>query len=138
MVVTLSPDAPTAEQALGLRETTGWGMPSVERLGAALNASCAHVTARDAQGRLVGMARAVGDGVLYLYIQDVIVLPDARGQGIARNMVYDLLARLRAQVGPSASIGLLSVAGLEPFYESLGFMRRPDGRYGAGMVQITP
>ncbi len=137
MRITLDTTPPTPREAFALRETTGWAMPSVERLASALDASCAHVTARDEAGTLIGMARAVGDGVLNLYIQDVMVHPDMRACGIARDMVADLLARLQSQAQPMTTIGLLAVAGLEPFYESLGFTRRPDGQFGAGMMLFT-
>ncbi|WP_316014347.1 GNAT family N-acetyltransferase [Roseobacter sp. HKCCA0434] len=132
---TLSSDAPPVNEAMRLRAVTGWGAPDAEVLRRALDGSDLHVVARDAEGALIGMARVVGDGALYFYVQDVIVSESWRGRGVARAMVADLVARVREE--PGRCLGLLAVAGLEGFYESLGFQRRPDGRFGAGMMLFT-
>ena len=70
-------------------------------------------------GRLVGMARAISDGASDAYIQDVVVEPDRRGQGIGSGLVRMLTAELRA-AGVSW-IGLVGAPGTEKFYRELGF-----------------
>lgn len=70
-------------------------------------------------GRLVGMARAVSDGASDAYIQDVVVEPDRRGQGIGSELVRMLVAELR-KAGVSW-IGLVGAPGTERFYRKLGF-----------------
>ena len=50
-----------------------------------------------AEGKMVGMARAVSDGCSDAYIQDVVVVRDLRGQGVGamleRLLVEELLKR---------------------------------------------
>ena len=63
---------------------------------------------------LVGMARALSDGVSDGYIQDVVVLPAYRHCGIGRELVLHLVAELKAA-------GLIGAPGTEAFYRRLGF-----------------
>jgi GNAT superfamily N-acetyltransferase len=48
-------------------------------------------------GAQVGFARAVTDQATFAYLADVFVLPQARGQGCAQQMVEALLARPELQ-----------------------------------------
>ena len=70
---------PSPEEYAAFRAHVRW--PAVDPAQAAdgLRASLASVVARDVDGALVGMGRVVGDGGVYLYLQDVIVL-----RGLAR------------------------------------------------------
>lgn len=74
-------------------------------------------------GKTVGMGRLVGDGAMYWYLQDIIVLPEYQGKGIGKNIVNRLLKHIKSTAIPGTKIevGLTSVKGKEPFYEKLGF-----------------
>lgn len=87
--------------------------------------------------RAVGMGRLVGDGIMYWYIQDVVVLPKYQGQGIGKAIVERLVqyAEENSLPGTKATIGLMAAKNKEPFYEKLGFTRRPDENRGAGMTK---
>jgi GNAT superfamily N-acetyltransferase len=67
--------------------------------------------------RLVGFARAVTDGVLRAYLEDVIVAPDLRGTGVGRALVSAILDQLR----PIPVVSLFCSAELATFYEAAGF-----------------
>lgn len=84
----------------------------------ALSGSCA-VAGAFCGGRLIGIARALSDGVSDAYIQDVTVLKNFRGRGIGGKLVK-LLADELAGRGIDW-IGLVGVPGTEKFYASLGF-----------------
>lgn len=77
-------------------------------------------------GRLVGAARAMSDGVYYATVLDVAVDPGFQGAGIGRMMMRALLRRL-----PFAKVFLTTVPGKEGFYEKLGFLHQTNamGRY---------
>ena len=122
-------------EVAALREDAGWERIAPEVLQHALDASILVVGWR-IDGRLAGMVRAVGDGVLYAHVQDLIVARAHRGAGIAGRLLDTVLADLDARMGPGSAIGLMAVAGLEPFYASRGFAARPEGKYGAGMTRI--
>ena len=69
--------------------------------------------------RLIGMARALSDGASDAYIQDVVVDPAYRKQGIGGKLVRLLLTEL-VENGVSW-IGLIGAPGTEHFYRELGF-----------------
>ena len=87
-------------------------------LGAALGNSCAVAAAYDGK-RLIGMGRALGDGVSDAYIQDVVVATEYRKRGIGGAIVRTLVAELRRR--GVDWIGLVGAPGTENFYRSLGF-----------------
>jgi spermidine synthase len=70
---------------------------------------------------IIGMGRAISDGVSDAYIQDVVVHSDYRGQGIGGEIVRKLVEHLK-QSGIQW-IGLISEPGYENFYIDLGFSR---------------
>lgn len=92
-------------------------------LGAALEHSCAVAAAYDG-ARLIGMGRALGDGVSDAYIQDVVVATEYRKCGIGGAIVRTLVAELQKR--GVDWIALVGAPGTENFYRSLGFTS-PEG-----------
>ena len=92
-------------------------------LKAALENSCA-VCVATCDGQLCGMGRALGDHVSDAYIQDVVVAPEFRRQGIGGGIVKTLAAELRRQ--GVEWIGLVGAPGTENFYRALG-LTAPQG-----------
>lgn len=74
-------------------------------------------------GRLVGMGRAISDGVSDAYIQDVVVLGEYRGRGIGVRLVGLLTDSLHA--AGIDWIGLIGEPGTGDFYRRLGFEDMP-------------
>jgi len=72
-------------------------------------------------GRIVGTARALSDGVCNAYIVDVWTLSAFRRQGIARTMMQHLLAKLRGQHV------YLFTDDMPEFYQQLGFEAQAIG-----------
>lgn len=70
-------------------------------------------------GRLVGVGRALADGVDCSYICDVAVLPSHQGMGLGR----EIIAKLVASSAGHKKIILYAAPGKEAFYRSLGFRR---------------
>ena len=72
-----------------------------------------------ADGKLIGFARIISDGVSDGYVQDVVVDPAWRRQGIAGKLVKTLTAHARESgIG---WLGLIGVPGTESLYRSCGF-----------------
>ncbi|MCX6554572.1 MAG: GNAT family N-acetyltransferase [Candidatus Aminicenantes bacterium] len=68
---------------------------------------------------LIGMGRAVSDGVSDAYIQDVVVLKKFRRAGIGNKIIEKIIEFLRSRrIG---WIGLIAEPGTRPFYQRLGF-----------------
>jgi ribosomal protein S18 acetylase RimI-like enzyme len=126
---------PPVDAFIALRVVCGWGEISREAAIPALESSVDAVTALDENGDVVGFVRAIGDP-MYLYIQDAIIAPTLRGQGLGRLMMERLLARLKPAY-PEATIMLMCAKGRERFYEQLGFESRPSESYGPGMQMLS-
>ena len=96
----------------------GWpSPPDPERHLAHLRGAEAVVLAVDpASGDVVGFITAIGDGGLVAFIPLLEVLPAWRGQGIGRELVRRILARLADRY----AIDLVCDEDLAPFYERLG------------------
>ena len=111
-----------AEQLLQLRElyaVANWISPDdpAEFLAPAIAGSA--VAAGAFAGKvLVGFARALSDGCSDAYIQDVVVSPEFRGQGIGSKLIRFLESELRAR--GVDWIALVGEPGTEKFYSGLG------------------
>lgn len=114
---------PTVSAFRELFATTGWSLPDDDRMRAALDGSfavaCAYV-----DERLVGIVRAISDGAMYGWINDVIVRPEYRGRGIGAALMREVLGFLAVRGIPA--VGLFCAQGQEGFYTRLGFSRRPE------------
>lgn len=72
-------------------------------------------------GRQVGFCRAATDGVSYVYLADVYVLPEFRGRGLGVELVREMVEN-----GPYAGVRwLLHTEDAHALYERLGFAE-PD------------
>ena len=69
--------------------------------------------------RLVGVGRALADGVDCAYICDIAVLPSHQGTGLGKQIVGRLVELSRGH----RKVILYAVPGKEPFYRKFGFKR---------------
>ncbi|MFT2753361.1 GNAT family N-acetyltransferase [Clavibacter sp. Sh2088] len=122
----LADEIPARDELLDLYGSVGWTVytDDPERLERALAGSALVATARDDDGWLVGLVRAVGDGATICYVQDLLVRPDRQRGGVGRA----LLEHVRASQADGVLLVLTTDAsGTEdgdrshPFYRSLGF-----------------
>ncbi|HEX8610662.1 MAG TPA: GNAT family N-acetyltransferase [Telluria sp.] len=70
-------------------------------------------------GRIVGVGRALADGIDTSYLCDIAVLPDYQGTGLGKQIVSRLVALSHGH----KKILLYAVPGKEPFYRKFGFGR---------------
>jgi GNAT superfamily N-acetyltransferase len=71
------------------------------------------------------MGRVVGDGALYLYLQDVVVHPDHQRRGLGTALVTELIGQVRAAAPDGAFVGLFAAPGSERLYRRHGFGAPP-------------
>lgn len=121
------PLQPAEYQAL--RRAVGWPAvdPEAVRIGLARDL---YTVVAERGGATIGCGRIVGDGGIYFYLQDVIVVPEFQGQRIGEALMARLMAYLAAHARENSFVGLMAAAGVEAFYEKYGFTRRPDNRPG--------
>jgi GNAT superfamily N-acetyltransferase len=77
-----------------------------------------------ASGRMIAFSRAVSDGVALAYLADVYVEPDARGQGLGKELVKTMI-----EAGPGTGFRwMLHTRDAHTMYAALGFTGA-DERY---------
>ena len=131
-MIRLYSEKPAPADYLALVAETGWTLPTFAMAEAALAASlCAVIAKHDNQ--TIGMVRAIGDGVMKIYIQDVIVSRPYRRQGIGQRLMRSILADLKSRCPEDCMIGLFAAEGRSEFYSNLGFHIRPGIGFGPGM-----
>ena len=120
---------PSAQEFQRLHEAVGWSNVDLAStqlgLGNSLFSVC--LMCRD---RVVGCGRVVGDGGIYFYIQDVIVLPEYQGRGLGRRIMDAIMGYLATHAQPNAFVGLMAAVDVSGFYERYGFTERPADRPG--------
>ena len=94
------------------------------RLEQAFHQSLFVMAAYDDDEELVGLIRAVGDGLTIVFIQDLLVYPLYQRQGIGRSLLQQTLERFKdvyqIQLATEQSDKNLA------FYRELGFRRQED------------
>jgi aralkylamine N-acetyltransferase len=108
----------------GLYRAAGWWTAADSRAGlrALVAGSHCFLTVRR-DGKIVGMGRAISDGVSDAYIQDVYVRREWRGRDWGAGLVRRLARRLEED--GLTWIGLVAVPGSQAFYSRLGFRAAP-------------
>ncbi len=124
----------TVEEYNRLRASVDFITIRPNRAETALKNSLYTLIAMDGE-KPAGMARVVGDGGYVYFICDVIVRPDHQSMGLGRQIIETVLVWLEKQVREEETImvNLMSAMDKEPFYEKLGFHKRPFENHGSGM-----
>ena len=123
---------PTAAEYIALRARMDWGVIDEATAMTTIAAAAFTVCLRD-QDRLIGLARVMGDGVLYFFLADLIVDPEFRGGGRGEKLMQAVTDYFDRNAKAGASVTLVSLNGRESFYERFGFVRCPNGPFGMGM-----
>ncbi len=126
---------PTDDQVndiLSLYRTAGWwqstgaderGESDASHIKDLINGSHCFLIATpektDRERPIIGMGRSISDGVSDAYIQDVVVMPSCRGQGIATRIIRRLVDRL--QEDGIEWIGLIAERNTQNLYKPIGF-----------------
>lgn len=72
--------------------------------------------------KLIGVSRAISDGVKQAAIYDVAVLPEYQGKGIGRILIENIINKLQG-----CNFILYSNSGKEEFYRKFGFRLMKTG-----------
>jgi GNAT superfamily N-acetyltransferase len=129
--------APTIEEYFALRKGVGWMLFAEEMTAKGLANALFSVCVLH-QGEVIGCGRVVGDGGLYFYVQDIIILPDFQGKGLGKRLMQAIMAFLEENAQPGAFIGLMAAKGSANFYTQFGFAARPFDQPGMFRRQGTP
>ncbi len=121
---------PTPEEYRTLRREVGWAEVDPEAVAAGLAAALYSVCLEGPDGEILGCARVVGDGGIYLYLQDVIVRPPFQGLGLGARLMAAIMEFISSTARSNTFVGLMAADGVADFYRRYGFAERPAGRPG--------
>lgn len=133
MSVTVKHILPSPEQFVEMRIESGWDVPSLQEAKTAIDLSLCGILLMENEN-VIGMARVLGDGVLCLFIQDVIVAKSCRGKRYGGLIMQKLIDYLQSNYSPNCTVGLMAAKGKVGFYERCGFQSRPSAKTDAGMT----
>lgn len=135
MQITYIQRTPTADEFNMLTEAVGWGKRINEIVEEALSNTLCSICAYDGE-KLIGYGRIIGDKTIFLYIQDVMVIPEYQGKKIGTGIMNKLLEKINEykKENPEIRTYLGASKGRESFYEKFGFVSRPNDDLGAGMI----
>ena len=94
---------------------------NVARVTRMLAGSNVIVTARDADGAIVGVLRGISDGEWVCYVADLVVHADYQRKGIGTGM----LDECKRILGPGMGIVLVAYPEAEAYYRKIGMGEMP-------------
>jgi GNAT superfamily N-acetyltransferase len=110
------------DEVLGVYRASGLGerrpIADRERFAAMLAHANLVLSARDDDGTLLGIVRAVSDFSYVTYLSDIAVIRDRQRSGIGRALIDATAAE-----APQAKIVLLSAPAAVDYYPHIGFTR---------------
>jgi aralkylamine N-acetyltransferase len=116
-----------AYQIVEMYQAQGWWQPHDDDKGCLIariiKGSHCFVIATEGD-KIVGMGRAISDGISDAYIQDLTVAKDRRKRGIGKRILRTLLESLRAD--GISWIGLIAEPGSCNLYSHAGFREMKD------------
>lgn len=118
-----------------LYNSVGWGVYDEKVSKKALDNTFYSVTVYD-DDKVIGYGRLIGDSICFMYIHDVMVMPEYQGQNIGTMIMQKLLEKVNEikRENPSLRVYLGASKNREKFYEKLGFVKRIDADLGYGMI----
>jgi GNAT superfamily N-acetyltransferase len=100
-----------------LSEESYWATGRARDTQDRLIAEAARVVGLYDGDRQIGFGRAATDGVSFVYLADVYVLPQYRGRGLGEELVREMV-----EGGPLAHLKwLLHTSDMHPLYRKVGF-----------------
>ena len=120
---------PSVSEYQLLRDSTNWEKLSDEVVKKGMEASLFSVCFM-VGGEIAGAGRIVGDGAIYFYIQDVIVLPEFQKTGLGDMIMQELEEWLEENTHENSFVGLMAAEGVEEFYNRFGYEKRENSKPG--------
>lgn len=135
--LTIAERSPTLEEYQVLRTSVGWPVVDDETASIGLSHSLFSVCAI-ARDRTIGCGRVVGDAGLYLYVQDIIVLPEFQRRGVGRAIMTHIMDFIARTARANTFVGLMAARGVAGYYREYGFVERPVDRPGMYLMWPAP
>lgn len=118
-----------------LYDLVGWEAYSKEISSKSLNNTYYSVSIYD-NDKIVGYGRLIGDGICFMYIHDVMVIPEYQNKKIGTVIMNNLIKEVDKikKENPDMRLYLGASKDKESFYKKFGFIERQEAGLGEGMI----
>ena len=126
---------PTAQEYNNLTNSVGWGKRDNQIVEEALKNTLYSYCGYD-NSKLIGYGRIIGDKTIFLYIQDIMVVPKYQNRKIGTEIMNGLLKKIKEyrKISPDIRVYLGASKGKESFYKKFGFATRKEADLGEEMI----
>ena len=134
-MISIKENVNSIEEFNYLYDVVGWGSYD-EKVSEKALANTMYSTSVYDDDKIIGYGRIIGDGICFLYIHDVMVIPKYQNKKIGSQIMNKLLEKVN-QIkieNPYVRVYLGASKGKEKFYERFGFIKREDANLGSGMI----
>ena len=120
-----------------LYDSVGWGAYDSKITKIALDNTFYSISVYE-NNQIIGYGRIIGDTICFLYIQDIMVMPEYQGKKIGTLVMNKLLEKVKEikKENPDLRVYVGASKDREKFYEKFGFVKRTDAGLGYGMILI--
>ena len=135
MKINIKENNKNVEEFNFLYNAVGWGEYDENISKIALENTFYSVSIYD-DNKIIGYGRIIGDKICFLYIQDIMVLPEYQGKKIGTMIMNKLLEKTAEvrKINADLRVYLGASKNKEKFYEKFGFIKRIDANLGNGMI----
>ncbi len=118
-----------------LYDAVGWGAYEYDISKKALDNTYYSVSVYD-DSNIIGYGRLIGDTICFMYIHDVMVIPEYQNKKIGTMIMTKLLEKIEEikKENKDVRVYLGASKNKEGFYEKFGFETRKDADLGEGMI----
>lgn len=126
---------PTSIEYNYLTNAVGWGTRENDIVEIALSNSIYSICAYE-NDKIIGYGRIIGDKAIFLYIQDIMVIPKYQNKEVGTNIMKNILEKINElkKINSNIRVYLGASKGKEDFYKRFGFITRKEANLGAGMI----
>ena len=124
-----------AEEFNYLYDEVQWGAYDIETTKKLLKYTLYSISVYD-DNKIIGYGRLIGDGIVFIFIRDVMVVPEYQSKKIGTNIMNKLLEKINEvkQENPYVRVYLGASKGKEDFYRKFGFITRSEAGLGEEMI----
>lgn len=118
-----------------LYNSVGWGAYDENISKKALDNTFYSISIYD-EDKIIGYGRLIGDNICFIYVHDVMVLPEYQSKKIGTLVMNKLLEKINEikKENPNLRVYLGASKNKEKFYEKFGFIKRIDANLGDEMI----
>ena len=126
---------PTADEFNYLTNSVGWGVRDNYIVEEALKNTLYSLCVYD-DDKLIGYGRIIGDKTIFVYVQDIIVIPEYQSKKIGTGIMNNIVEKINEyrKVNPLLRAYVGADKGKDGFYRHFGFITREEASLGAGMI----